>query len=55
MEIFLSDLAQQHRRTIAEIRDIYFTLIDAAGISQRLVWNQNAKTKERGNWNPFKL
>ena len=53
--IFLSDFAQQLRRKNADVPDIYFTLLDAAGISPTLILNQNAKTKERGNSVPFKI
>ena len=45
--IFLSDFAQQLRRKNADIPDIYFTLLDAAGISPTLILNQNTKAKER--------
>ena len=54
-EIFLSDFAQQLRRKNADVPDIYFTLLDSAGISPTLILNQNAKTKERGSWVPFKI
>ena len=53
--IFLSDFAQQLHRKNAEVPDIYFTLLDAAGISPTLILNQNAKAKERGSWVPFKI
>ena len=53
--IFLSDLAQQLRRKNADVPDIYFTLLDAAGISPSLVFNQNATAKDRGSWIPFKV
>ena len=53
--IFLSDFAQQLRRKNADVPDIYFTLLDAADISPTLILNQNAKTKERGSWIPFKF
>ena len=46
-EIFLSDFAQQLRRKNADVLDIYFTLLDAAGISPALILNQNAKAKEK--------
>ena len=52
---FLSDFAQQLRRKIADVPDIYFALLDAAGIFPTLILNQNAKTKERGSWVPFKI
>ena len=48
------DFAQQLRRKNADIPDIYFTLLDAAGISPTLILNQNAIAKERGRWVPFK-
>ena len=44
---FLSDFAQQLRRQNADVPDIYFTLLDAAGISPTLILNQNAKAKKR--------
>ena len=47
--------AQHLRRKNADVPDIYFTLLDAADISPSIVLNQNAKTKERGNWIPFKI
>ena len=43
------------RRKIADVPDIYITLLDAAGISPSLVFNQNAKAKDRGSWIPFKV
>ena len=53
--IFLSDFVQQLRRKNADVPDIYFTLLDAAGISPTLNLNQDAKAKERGSWVPFKI
>ena len=53
--IFLSDFAQQLRRKNADVPDIYFTLLDAAGIFPTLILNQNAKAKERGSWVPFNI
>ena len=53
--IFLSDCAQQLRRRNADVPDIYFTLLDAAGIAPTLILNRNAKAKERGSWVPFKI
>ena len=46
-EVFLSQVAQQLRRKNADVPDIYFTLLDAAGISPTLILSQNAKAKER--------
>ena len=54
-EVLVSDFAQQLGRKNAEVRDIHFTLLDVAGISATPLLNQNAKTKERGSWVPFKL
>ena len=53
--IFLSDFAQQRRCKNADGPDIYFTSVDAAGISPTLILNQNAKAKEKGSWVPFKI
>ena len=53
--IFLLDFAQQRRRKNADSRHIYFTLLDAGGISPTLILNQNAKAKERGSWVLFKI
>ena len=37
------------RRKNIDVPDINFTLLDAAGISHSLVFNQNAKAKDRGS------
>ena len=50
----ISDFTLHFRRKNADVPDIYFTLLDAAGISPVLVFNQNAKAKDRGSWVPFK-
>ena len=52
---YLFDFAQQLRRKNADIPDIYFTVLDAAGISPTLILNQKAKAKERGSWVPFRI
>ena len=52
---FLSDFAQKLCRKNADVPDIYFTLLDAAGISPTLILNQKAIAKERGSWIPFKI
>ena len=44
------DFTLHLRRKNAEVPDIYFTLLDAAGVSPSLVSNQNAKAKDRGSW-----
>ena len=49
---FLLDFAQQLRHKNADFPDIYFTLLDATGISPTLIPNQSAKAKER-NMGPF--
>ena len=51
----LLDFPQQLRRRNADIPHIYFTLLDAAGVSPTLIVNQNVKAKERGSWVPFKM
>ena len=42
---FLLDFVQQLRRKNTDIPDIYFTLLDAAGLSPTLILNQKAKLK----------
>ena len=54
-EVLISDFTLHFRRKNADVPDIYFTLLDAAGISPSLVFNQKAKAKERGSWIPFKV
>ena len=51
----LLNFAQQLRRKNAEVPDLYFTLLDAAGISPTFILNRNAKAKERGSWISFKI
>ena len=53
--LLISDFTQHLRRKNADVPDIYFTLLDAAGISPSLVFNQNAKAKDRRIWVPFKV
>ena len=53
--ILLSGFAQQIRQKNADVPDIYFTLLDAAGVSPTLFLNQNVTTKERDSWIPFKI
>ena len=43
----LSDFAQQLPRRNADVPDIYFNLLAAAGLRPILVVNQNAKYKKR--------
>ena len=53
--VLISDFTLHLRRKNADVPDIYFTLLDAAGISPSLVFNKNAKANERGSWVPFKV
>ena len=53
--IFLTIFAQQLCLKKADVPDIYFTLLDAAGISPTPIVNHNAKDKERGSWVTFKI
>ena len=53
--VLISDFTLHLRRKNADVPDIYFTLLDAAGISPSLVFNQNANAKDRGSWVPFKV
>ena len=45
--VLLSNFGQQLHRKKADVPVIYFTLLDAAGISQTLVPNE---AKENGSW-----
>ena len=53
--VLISDCTLHLRRKNADVPGIYFTLLDTPGISPSLVFNQNAKAKERGSWIPFKV
>ena len=53
--VLISDFTLHLRRKNKDVPDIYFTLLDAAGISPSLVFDQNAKAKDRGSWVPFKV
>ena len=50
-----SDFTLHLRRKNSDVPDVYFPLLDAAGISPSLVFNQNAKGKDRGSWVPFRV
>ena len=52
--VLISDFTLHSRRKNVDVPDNYFTLLDAAGISLSLVFNQNAKAEDRGSWIPFK-
>ena len=53
--VLISDFTLHLLRKNADVPDIYFTLLDAAGISPSLVFNQNAEAEDRGSWVPFKV
>ena len=53
--VLISDFTLHLRQKKVDVPDIYFTLLDAAGISLPLVFNQNAKAKHRGSWVRFKV
>ena len=53
--VLVLDFTQHLRRKNADVPDIYFTLLEAAGIPHSLVSNQNAQAKDRGIWVPFKV
>ena len=53
--VLISDFTLHLRRKNVDVSDIYFILLDAAGISPSLVFKQNATAKNRGVWVPFKV
>ena len=53
--VLISDFTLHLRRKNTDVPDLYFTLLDASEISPSLVFNQNAKAKDRGSWVPFKV
>ena len=53
--VLLKDFAPRLKRKNLPIPDIYFTLLDAASVTPKLVVNSHAKGKERGAWIPFKI
>ena len=53
--VLISDFTLHLSRKNSDLPDIYFTLLDAAGTSPSLVFNQNAKAKDRGSWVPFNV
>ena len=53
--VLISDFTLHLRPKNVDLPDIYFTILDAAGISPSLVFNQNAEAKGRGCWVPFKV
>ena len=53
--VLVSDFTLHLRRKNVDVPDIYFTLLNAAGISRSLVFNQNPKAKDGGSWIPSKV
>ena len=53
--VLLADFTLPLRRNNVDVPDIYFTLLDAYGISPPLDFNQNAKANDRGSWVSFKV
>ena len=53
--LLISDFTLHLLRKNADVPDIYFTLLDAAGKSPSLVFDQSAKAKDTGSWVPFKV
>ena len=53
--VLISDFTLLLHRKNVDVPNIYFTLLDAAGISPSLVFNQNTKANDRGSWVPFKV
>ena len=53
--VLISDFTVHLRRKNVDVPDIYFTLLDAAGISPSLVFNHNAEPRDRGSWVPSKV
>ena len=53
--VLISDFILHFRRKNSDVPDIYFTSLNVAGLSPSLVFNQNAKAKDRGSWVPFKV
>ena len=45
--VLFSDFILHLRRKISDVPDIYFSLLDVAGISPSIVFNQNADAKDR--------
>ena len=48
--VLISDFTLYLRRRNVNVPDVYFPLLDAAGISPSLVLKQNSKAKVRGSW-----
>ena len=53
--VLISDFTLHLCRENVDVSDIYFTLLDVAGIPPSLVFNQKAKTKDRRSCVPLKV
>ena len=53
--VLILDLTLHWRRKNVDVPDLYVTSLEAAGLSPSLVFNQNAKPKDRGSWVLFKV
>ena len=53
--VLISDFTPHSRGKNVDVPDIYFTLLNAAGLSRSPVFNQNAKAKVRRSWVPLKV
>ena len=53
--VLISDFTQHLRRKNVDFPDIYFTLLDTAGLSTSLVFNQNVRAKDRRSRVLFKV
>ena len=49
-EVLISDFTLHLRQKNVDVPKIYFTLLGTAGKSPSIVFNQNAKAKDRGSW-----
>ena len=53
--VYFSDCFLQMQYKSADVPDVYFSLLNVAGISPTLVANRKAATKDSGNEKPFKI
>ena len=54
-EVAFADFIFALKRKNVDFPDIYYTLLDANGINPQKVINNDAKSKDRGSWIPFKI
>lgn len=53
--VSIVDLLNSTRKLNTVLPDIYITILEAVKYKPSLVVNTNAKSKDRGNWIPFKI